>query len=105
MYSIESRFVIGPSNILFACVYVCTFQPGNFTGRNSKGFNVCVACMYVCTFQPGNFTGRDSKGFNVCVACTPGYAFLGIVLRKCGILLDSGRCNRYDLEGVRAGVA
>ena len=25
-------FVIGRSNILFAGVYVCTFQPGNFTG-------------------------------------------------------------------------
>ena len=24
------RFVIGPSNILFASVYVCTFQPGKF---------------------------------------------------------------------------
>ena len=80
MYSIESRFVVGPSNIL-------------------------VACMYVCTSQPGNFTGWGGKGFDVCVACTSGYAFPGIVLGKCGILLDSGRCNWYDLEGVRAGLA
>ena len=27
MHSTESRFDIGPSNILFAWVYVCTFQP------------------------------------------------------------------------------
>ena len=31
VHSIESRFVTGPSDILFACMYVCTFQPGNFT--------------------------------------------------------------------------
>ena len=29
MYRVESRFVIGSSNILSAAVYVCTFQPGN----------------------------------------------------------------------------
>ena len=37
MYSTESRFVIGPSDILFGVVYVCTFQPGNFTGWSSEG--------------------------------------------------------------------
>ena len=37
MHSSESRLVIGPSNILFAGVYVCTFQPGNFTGWGSQG--------------------------------------------------------------------
>ena len=30
MHSIESRFVIGPSNILFGGVYVCTFDLGDF---------------------------------------------------------------------------
>ena len=34
--SVESRFVKGPSNMLFAGVYVNTFQPGNFTGRGSE---------------------------------------------------------------------
>ena len=33
----ESRFVIGPSNTLFAGVYVSTFQPGHFTGWGSEG--------------------------------------------------------------------
>ena len=33
----EIRFVIEPSNILFGGVYVCTFQPGNFTGWGSEG--------------------------------------------------------------------
>ena len=33
MHSIESRFPVGPSNILFAAgVHVCTFQLGNFIG-------------------------------------------------------------------------
>ena len=30
-------FVTGPSNILFGGVYMCTFQPGNFTGWGSDG--------------------------------------------------------------------
>ena len=43
MNSIESRFVIGRSNILFAVVSVYTFQPGHFTGWGSDGVNVkCV---------------------------------------------------------------
>ena len=33
----RSRFVLGPSNILFAGVYVCSFQPGYFTGWGSVG--------------------------------------------------------------------
>ena len=33
----ESRFVIGPSNVLSAGVYVCTFQPGNLAGCGSEG--------------------------------------------------------------------
>ena len=32
MHNTESRFLIGLSDILFAGVYVCTFQPGHFTG-------------------------------------------------------------------------
>ena len=36
-HSIKSRFIIRPSNILFAGVYVCTFQPGHFTGCGSVG--------------------------------------------------------------------
>ena len=39
MHSIESVLVIGPSNILSAGMYVCTFQPGNFTGCEGKGVN------------------------------------------------------------------
>ena len=35
--SIKSRFVTGPSNILFASLHVSTFQPGNFTGWGSEG--------------------------------------------------------------------
>ena len=37
MHSIKNRFVIGQSNILSGGVYICTFQPGNFTGWGSEG--------------------------------------------------------------------
>ena len=37
--STESRFVTGPSNILFVGAYVCTFQPGNSTSWGSEGLN------------------------------------------------------------------
>ena len=30
MHSVESKFVMGPSNVLFAGVYVGIFQPGIF---------------------------------------------------------------------------
>ena len=39
MPSTESEFFIGPLSILVAGVYVCTFQPGNFTGCGSEGVN------------------------------------------------------------------
>ena len=39
MHSTKSRFVIGPSNILSEGVYVCTFQPRNFTGWGSREVN------------------------------------------------------------------
>ena len=42
MHSIENRFVIGPSNILFSGVYVCTFQPGSFTGWDVEGVNLIL---------------------------------------------------------------
>ena len=38
-YSTESGLVIGPSNVLFAGMYVCTFQPGKFAGWVSEGVN------------------------------------------------------------------
>ena len=42
MHSTESGFVIGPSDTLFAGVYVSTFQPRNFTGWGSEGVNVKI---------------------------------------------------------------
>ena len=46
MHSVERRFVIGLSNILSAGMYVCTFQPRNFTGCGSEGVkNICDICM------------------------------------------------------------
>ena len=37
MHSSESRRVIAPSNILFASVCACIFQPGNLTEWGSEG--------------------------------------------------------------------
>jgi len=39
MHSIESRFVRGPSNMLFAGMSLSTLQPGNFTSWGSEGVN------------------------------------------------------------------
>ena len=79
---LKVRFFIGPSDIQFAGVYVCTFQPANiqFAGVyvctfqpakiHSAGVYVCAfqpanihsAGVYVCTFQPENCTGQGSGG-------------------------------------------
>ena len=47
----ECRFVTRPSDILFACVYVNTFQPGNLTGLGSEGvkFNETAIHLHVLT--------------------------------------------------------
>ena len=37
MHNPKSRFVIGPSNMLFAGVYVCTFHPENLQSGAVKG--------------------------------------------------------------------
>ena len=47
MHSIESRFVTGPSDMLFAGMYVCTFQPGNFTGWGYEGVNYNTALALI----------------------------------------------------------
>ena len=47
MHSIESRFVTGPSDMLFAGMYVCTFQPGNFTGWGYEGVNYKTALALI----------------------------------------------------------
>ena len=52
-HTIESRSVTGPSTILFAWVYVCTFQPGNFTGWGSEGVNALISLL-----ANGHWQGR-----------------------------------------------
>ena len=51
MHSTDGRFVTGPSDILFAGVYVCTFQPGNFTGWSSDGVNETLKwlSLFLCS--------------------------------------------------------
>ena len=39
MLNTESRFVIGPSNILSGGMRACTFKPRIFTGTGSEGVN------------------------------------------------------------------
>ena len=47
MHSIENIFVPGPSDTLSGSVYVCTFQPGHFTGWSSEEFKqqvvICIS--------------------------------------------------------------
>ena len=47
MHNMESRYVTGPSNILFADVYLSTFQPGNVTGWGSEGVNMKLRRLFV----------------------------------------------------------
>ena len=57
MHSIESRFVIGPSNnTVWRGVCVCTFQPGNCTSCGSEGVNYenngpFVQHCHTCSFH------------------------------------------------------
>ena len=37
IHGLESRIVTGPSDTLFAGMYMCALQQGNFTGWNSEG--------------------------------------------------------------------
>ena len=46
MLSVESRFVIAPSNILFGSVHRCNFEPGNFTGWGSEGVNALFLAYF-----------------------------------------------------------
>ena len=46
MHSFESRFIIGPSSILFAGVYVSTFQLRNFTGWGNEVNHEFASCSY-----------------------------------------------------------
>ena len=62
IYSIESRFVTGPSNILSAGVYVCTFPPGNFTGWGSEGVNVSRLIFPMCCHRLGSIKSGVSGG-------------------------------------------
>ena len=57
MHNIESRFVTGPSNILFGGVHVCTFQPGNFTGGGREWDNIVRMAVW-----SESFPGRDEVG-------------------------------------------
>ena len=40
MHNVENRCVTGLSNILFAGVYACSFQPRHFTGWGNEGVNI-----------------------------------------------------------------
>ena len=46
MHNIERSFVIGLSYTPFACVYVCNFEPGNFTGWGSEGVNALFLAYF-----------------------------------------------------------
>ena len=53
----ESRLVTGPSDILFAGMYVYTFQPGNFTGCGSEGVKYLSVSVCFCLCVVYNHVG------------------------------------------------
>ena len=57
MHITERRLVVVPSNILFAGVYVCTFQPENLTGRGIEG----VKLFFLRSFSHWYVKGFPSK--------------------------------------------
>ena len=59
LHTTESRFVTGPSNILFAGVFVCTFQPGNVTGWGNKAVNWETPAEYT-VYCTGSFFFNSS---------------------------------------------
>ena len=71
MHNIEGRFVIGSSNILFACVYVCTFQARNCAGRGSEGvkknpcLSVSVKAMKDLVLDPLNLLTEMKLGVKI----------------------------------------
>ena len=68
MHSIERRFVIGPSNTLFAGVYVCTFQPGAVKGLMNWWKVECCLVLHVCVSGgPSFLTVTKLKMYNYIV--------------------------------------
>ena len=60
MHSIESRLAVEPSNILFAGVYVGTFEPGNFKVWGSERIRYSTTCSF-------NRRGEQNhKDFDAC---------------------------------------
>ena len=54
MDGIESRFVIGPSNIQSGGVYVCTFQPGNLQAVAVKVLKLALfltTCVFGSSYE------------------------------------------------------
>ena len=82
MHSIGSRFVIGPSNIMFSDVYLCIFQPGNVQAGAVKGLtkNSIVLCLPSTPIQPAGRILMTASG------CLKGFSESGndwrIVRRK-----------------------
>ena len=59
---LKVRFVVGSSNMLFAGVYVCTFQPGNFTGWESEGVKG-ISLLKLCLSYKATCSSQNSKEF------------------------------------------
>ena len=73
----EIRFVTGPSNILFAGAYVCSFQPGNVTGWGSEGVNhyVQVALLLLRRWYTSPFSSMVEKDSSSLMQHTQSTAF------------------------------
>ena len=67
MHIIDSRFVTGPSNTRFVCVYVRAFQPGKLTGWGNEGVKLVIAYL---VFERG-LRKSQQVGQKTRTGCTP----------------------------------
>ena len=72
IYCLQAKFVTRPSNILFASVYVSTFQPGNFIGWGSERVNEHGA--------KGWQKSRSQRNTRTCTVTVPVCPFCSSVL-------------------------
>ena len=80
MHSTESSLATGPSNILFPSVFVCTFQPRNFTDWAVKGYVNRVRYTDTTTLTPAaicRISYRKRRTSSCCVYLHEGRATVG----------------------------
>ena len=103
MHSVESRFVIGPSDILSAGVYVCTFQPANFTGFGSEGLLLLLFWGVVLLLLLLFVCFLFCFSFNLMQPCLLLFRMCQEVLYVLGVSVPDGRFLR-EVKRAQGGV-